>query len=120
MTTDSIDVLIVTASGQHFGVPVEQIERLAPLTQDAASRLTLAEALGLAPTAAESHLLLARGGSSFRVDGVGDLTSLPLASLRRLPAMLGRSRSVVGAAVLADRPPLLLLDLDKLKGEPAC
>lgn len=118
---DELPALVVTAGGERFAVPVAQIASLTVASPFGTEfSVSLAKVLGLGtegPGDAETHVLTTRAGRTFRLEGVGDLVKLPLSSIRRLPpVLLDEEKSRFAAALLDGAPPLLLLDLDRLKG----
>ena len=120
-------VVLVRAGGLDFGVPAEQVSRVAqrslstPALPEAGADLGAALGLGpaLLPTAGALHT---PAGDVWRVEAAGDLLPLHPSDLRPLPPLLARRapRALWGAA-MRGAGWLWLLDLDQLEpgaGEP--
>jgi len=125
MDSAALDVLLVTAAGQTFAVPAEQVDSLFVYSPTPAGDLEpaasetpsdLGEALGYAAAApGAGHAIQTRGQAAWLVEAVGDIVSLPWGSLRRLPAALSRQAApAVWGAAVHNEDVLLLLDLDRL------
>jgi len=108
---DALALLVISAGGARFGVPLEQVAGVGPA---APGDEPLGARLGLAP-GLPGWTVTTRSGARLAVEEGRELLDLPLDALRRLPSVL-RSRALpaaVGAALFGDGL-LVVLDLERL------
>ncbi|MBI5566477.1 MAG: hypothetical protein HY870_16375 [Chloroflexi bacterium] len=123
----TLTVLLVMAVQQIFGVPAIQIERLAASAADSLEDKTtwwpLALGLGYASSDVvdrrATHILWTRNGIGWAVESILELSTLPIHSVRRLPALLAQHTArVVWGAAFYEGDLILLVDLDQIACPP--
>ncbi len=107
-----LSLLVISAGGARFGVPLEQVAGVGPAEP---GDEPLGVRLGLSGTGTTRWSVTTRSGVRHAVEESRELLELPRRVLRRLPSVL-RSRALpaaVGAALLGDGL-LVVLDLERL------
>ena len=122
---DTLSVLLVSAAGQEYAIPILQIERISPVEKpdspSAASWKPLSAVLSESDFGdkdagmAEKYILWGQDGKGWGVEKVGDIITLELLMLRRLPSLLAaHTHRAIWAAVIWQEEPVVLVDLEKL------
>ena len=124
MDADTLTILLVNAGGQTFGIPVVQVERLETQLAHTAcfakepmgvECLSLATALGCATFGELAYILCTKNETGWAVEAIGELVSVPPASLRRLPALLaGHTARAIWGALWRENDWIWLIDLERL------